>query len=71
PHPDTRREVQLRLTTHGRHVLSDVAGRRTHALAVALAAMRPAEREALREGLRGFLAARDHAPPRADEPPGF
>lgn len=71
PHPDTRREVQLRLTPHGRNVLTDVAGRRTHALSMALAAMRPAEREALREGLRGFLAAQDLTPPRADEPPGF
>ncbi|GGW74499.1 MarR family winged helix-turn-helix transcriptional regulator [Streptomyces caelestis] len=59
PHPDTRREVQLWLTPHGRHVLGDVAGRRAQALAAALAAMEPAERVALSRGLRGFLAARD------------
>ncbi|MFH9013055.1 MarR family winged helix-turn-helix transcriptional regulator [Streptomyces sp. NPDC017943] len=70
PHPDTRREVQLRLTTHGHNVLSDVAARRTHALTVAVAAMRPAERDALRRGLRAFLAAQHHTPPRAGEPPG-
>ncbi|MFD7247191.1 MarR family winged helix-turn-helix transcriptional regulator [Streptomyces massasporeus] len=59
PHPDTRREVQLWLTTHGQHVLGDVADRRAQALAGALAAMEPAERAALSRGLRGFLAARD------------
>ncbi|MFF7793856.1 MarR family transcriptional regulator [Streptomyces sp. NPDC007991] len=67
PHPDTRREVQLRLTPHGRHVLGDVAVRRARALATALAAMEPAERVALSRGLRGFLAARD---PDAPQPPG-
>ncbi|GGY30531.1 MarR family winged helix-turn-helix transcriptional regulator [Streptomyces djakartensis] len=59
PHPDTRREVQLWLTQHGQHVLGDIAGRRSEALATALAAMAPAERAALRTGLRGFLAAWD------------
>ncbi|MEW2808223.1 MarR family transcriptional regulator [Streptomyces massasporeus] len=59
PHPDTRREVQLRLTAHGQHVLVDVAGRRAQALATALAAMKPAERAALSKGLRGFLAVQD------------
>jgi DNA-binding MarR family transcriptional regulator len=66
PHPGTRREVQLWLTPHGRHVLGDVAGRRAEALATALAAMEPAERVALSQGLRGFLAARDAVMPRAD-----
>ncbi|MFF8015407.1 MarR family transcriptional regulator [Streptomyces sp. NPDC007929] len=56
PHPDTRREVQLWLTTHGQHVLADVATRRAQALATALAAMTPPERAALSRGLRGFLA---------------
>ncbi|WP_208865655.1 MarR family winged helix-turn-helix transcriptional regulator [Streptomyces viridochromogenes] len=64
PHPDTRREVQLRLTTHGQHVLGEVAGRRAEALTTALAAMRPAERAALSTGLRGFLAAQDANVPR-------
>ncbi len=66
PHPDTRREVQLWLTPHGRHVLGDIAGRRTEALATALAAMKPDDRAALRTGLRGFLAARDSGLPRTD-----
>ncbi|MFI6377421.1 MarR family winged helix-turn-helix transcriptional regulator [Streptomyces sp. NPDC050546] len=66
PHPGTRREVQLCLTPHGRHVLSDVADRRTEALATALAAMEPAERVALSRGLRGFLTARDKAGPHPD-----
>ncbi|MGA5361104.1 MarR family winged helix-turn-helix transcriptional regulator [Streptomyces purpurascens] len=66
PHPGTRREVQLWLTPHGRHVLSDVAGRRTEALATALAAMEPAERVALSRGLLGFLAARDGVVPRPE-----
>ncbi|MBX9364558.1 MarR family winged helix-turn-helix transcriptional regulator [Streptomyces massasporeus] len=59
PHPDTRREVQLWLTTHGLHVLGDIAGRRAQALATALAAMEPAERAALSRGLRGFLVAQE------------
>ncbi|KJK35928.1 MarR family transcriptional regulator [Streptomyces variegatus] len=70
PHPDTRREVQLWLTTHGQRVLRDVAGRRAQALATALAAMEPAEREALSRGLLGFLAAQDTTPG-ADEAEGL
>ncbi len=66
PHPGTRREVQLWLTPHGRHVLGDVADRRAQALATALAAMEPAERVALSRGLLGFLAARDAVVPPAD-----
>ncbi|MGW5616609.1 MarR family winged helix-turn-helix transcriptional regulator [Streptomyces sp. NPDC003877] len=66
PHPGTRREVQLRLTAHGQHVLSDVAVRRAQALTAALEAMAPAERAALSRGLRGFLAARRTAVPRVD-----
>ncbi|MFD8231024.1 MarR family winged helix-turn-helix transcriptional regulator [Streptomyces sp. NPDC059696] len=62
PHPDTRREVQLWLTTHGHHVLGEVAGRRVQALTAALAAMKPAERAALSRGLRGFLMARTTLP---------
>ncbi|MEU6687982.1 MarR family winged helix-turn-helix transcriptional regulator [Streptomyces sp. NPDC046832] len=63
PHPVTRREVQLWLTTHGQHVLDDVAVRRAQALTAALAAMKPAERAALSRGLRGFLSARATLPP--------
>ncbi|WP_436985231.1 MarR family winged helix-turn-helix transcriptional regulator [Streptomyces sp. enrichment culture] len=66
PHPGTRREVQLRLTAHGRHVLRDVAARRAQALTAALEAMEPPERAALSRGLRSLLAARRTAAPRAD-----
>ncbi|MEU0004240.1 MarR family transcriptional regulator [Streptomyces sp. NPDC006314] len=58
-HPHKRREVQLNLTGHGRQVLGDVASRRSRALAVVLAAMEPAEREALSRGMRAFLSAQD------------
>ncbi|MGW2635752.1 MarR family winged helix-turn-helix transcriptional regulator [Streptomyces sp. NPDC001348] len=67
-HPHKRREVQLRLTAHGRRVLGDVAARRKQALTRALATMRPAERAALSLGLRAFLATRDDAPPGQDGP---
>ncbi|MFI5683162.1 MarR family winged helix-turn-helix transcriptional regulator [Streptomyces sp. NPDC051636] len=67
-HPHKRREVQLRLTTHGRRVLGDVAAHRRQALAAALAAMRPAERSALRRGLRAFLATRPTGLPGQDGP---
>lgn len=56
-HPEKRREVRLRLTVQGHRVLDDVAARRAQALAVALAAMEPAERSALSRGMRAFLAA--------------
>ncbi|USQ84690.1 MarR family transcriptional regulator [Streptomyces phaeoluteigriseus] len=58
-HPRRRREVQLSLTAAGRHVLEDVAGRRARALALTLAVMEPADRAALRRGLRAFLRALD------------
>ncbi len=56
-HPHRRREVQLHLTGHGRQVLHEVASNRSHALAAVLAAMHPAEREALGRGMRAFLTA--------------
>ena len=58
-HPHKRREVQLHLTGHGRQVLGEVAVHRSHALAVVLAAMEPAEREALLRGMRAFLSAQE------------
>lgn len=67
-HPLKRREVRLSLTPDGRHVLDDVAARRGQALAAALAAMRPAERTALRRGLKGFLAGRDTGIPGPRDP---
>ncbi|MEU2618252.1 MarR family transcriptional regulator [Streptomyces sp. NPDC007157] len=56
-HPRRRREVRLLLTGQGHRVLDEMASRRARALAAVLAAMEPAAREALRQGLQGFLAA--------------
>ncbi|MFF4894862.1 MarR family winged helix-turn-helix transcriptional regulator [Streptomyces sp. NPDC001068] len=56
-HPHKRREVRLSLTGQGRRILDEVASRRAHALAVVLEAMEPTEREAIAEGLQGFLTA--------------
>ncbi|WP_320781824.1 MarR family winged helix-turn-helix transcriptional regulator [Streptomyces sp. CRN 30] len=67
-HPRRRREVQLRLSPHGRRVLGDVAERRAQALAAALAMMAPADRAALRRGLRSFLSAGDAGTRPAVEP---
>ncbi|MFF8998228.1 MarR family winged helix-turn-helix transcriptional regulator [Streptomyces achromogenes] len=68
-HPHKRREVQLVLTRRGRQVLSEVAERRSRALAVVLAGMDPAAREALSRGMRAFLSARDDTGARTDGPP--
>lgn len=56
-HPHKRREVRLLLTRQGHRLLDEVAVRRARALAIVLGAMEPAEREALGQGLQGFLAA--------------
>ncbi|MEU3032337.1 MarR family winged helix-turn-helix transcriptional regulator [Streptomyces incarnatus] len=61
-HPEKRREVRLRLTVSGRRVLDDVAERRTQALAIALAAMEPAERSALSCGMKALLVALSSTP---------
>ncbi|MGW7543526.1 MarR family winged helix-turn-helix transcriptional regulator [Streptomyces sp. NPDC054770] len=58
-HPGNRRAVRLRLTRQGRQALDEVAWHRSRRLAAVLGAMEPAEREALEQGLEGFLAARD------------
>jgi len=68
-HPRKRREVRLSLTARGRRVLADVAARRTQALAVALAAMESVDRDALRRGMRAFLAARNASSPAAGQAP--
>ncbi len=65
-HPRKRREVQLRLTGHGRQMLDEVASRRAHALAAVLTAMDPRARESLHRGMLGLLAARDRGAPDAD-----
>ncbi|MER6689999.1 MarR family winged helix-turn-helix transcriptional regulator [Streptomyces minutiscleroticus] len=53
-HPRNRREVRLSLTAQGRLVMEDLAARRMRVLTAALEGMRPAERVALRRGLRAF-----------------
>ncbi|MFF4712423.1 MarR family winged helix-turn-helix transcriptional regulator [Streptomyces eurythermus] len=67
-HPHKRREVQLVLTGRGRQVLSEVAERRSQALAVVLAGMDPAAREALSRGMRAFLTAQGGTGAQTDEP---
>jgi DNA-binding MarR family transcriptional regulator len=67
-HPHRRREVQLVLTGRGRHVLNEVAARRSQALAAVLAAMGPGERAALSGGLRAFLSAQGDTGKETDEP---
>ncbi|MEU0053495.1 MarR family transcriptional regulator [Streptomyces sp. NPDC006309] len=68
-HPHRRREVRLVLTGPGRHVLGEVAARRSQALAAVLAAMTPGERDALSRGMRAFLAAQA-GPGRGTDGPG-
>ncbi|MER7837094.1 MarR family transcriptional regulator [Streptomyces sp. NPDC096040] len=63
-HPSKRREVRLLLTRQGHRIVDEVAERRARALAVVLGAMEPADREALGQGLQGFLAAQDRGEPR-------
>ncbi|MCW7941251.1 MarR family transcriptional regulator [Streptomyces hygroscopicus] len=58
PHPRDRRELQLRVTAHGRRALAEVAERRSESLAVVFAAMTPAQRASLAEGLHAFRQAR-------------
>ncbi|MFJ5531897.1 MarR family winged helix-turn-helix transcriptional regulator [Streptomyces sp. NPDC093261] len=61
-HPRNRRELQLRVTAHGRRALTEVAERRSASLADVLAAMTPAQRAALEHGLHAFRAARAAQP---------
>ncbi|MFF0190878.1 MarR family transcriptional regulator [Streptomyces sp. NPDC005244] len=56
-HPLSRREVELDLTSAGRHVMQEISARRVHALAAVVAEMKPAERGALRCGLAAFQQA--------------
>ncbi|WP_405854512.1 MarR family transcriptional regulator [Streptomyces sp. NBC_01515] len=60
--PHNRREIQLRLTTHGREVLAEVADLRSRALTEVVRGMEPDDRGALEQGLRAFVEAqRDRA----------
>ncbi|GAA3038640.1 MarR family winged helix-turn-helix transcriptional regulator [Streptomyces glomeratus] len=57
-HPRNRRQLELRVTPRGRRALAEIAERRSARLAGVLAAMTPAQREALGHGLHAFRAAR-------------
>ncbi|MCX4820951.1 MarR family transcriptional regulator [Streptomyces sp. NBC_01142] len=70
PSPVSRRELTLRLTSHGRAHLVELRARRERILLTAIKAMRPASRAALLDGLNGFRdaaqatdLARGHSPP--------
>ncbi|MER7922708.1 MarR family transcriptional regulator [Streptomyces sp. NPDC096057] len=54
--PHNRREIQLRLTAHGRDVLAEVARLRSRALSEVVSGMAADDREALERGLRAFAA---------------
>lgn len=57
PSPVSRRELELRLTGHGREYLADLRLRREDVLMPTIDAMPPTARRALLEGLRGFRNA--------------
>jgi DNA-binding MarR family transcriptional regulator len=57
--PVSRRELELRLTTHGRTYLRNLRAKRQDALQTVIAEMTPAERKALLAGLTGFQDALD------------
>ncbi|MFJ9246597.1 MarR family winged helix-turn-helix transcriptional regulator [Streptomyces sp. NPDC101776] len=57
-----RREIQLRLTAHGRDVLAEVAELRSRALTEIVRGMEPDDRAALERGLRAFVEAQRRRP---------
>ncbi|MET8009194.1 MarR family transcriptional regulator [Streptomyces sp. NPDC005271] len=59
PSPVSRRELELRLTSHGKAYLLELRARREEALLAAIADMAPTDRKALLEGLKGFQDAVD------------
>ncbi|GAA2433841.1 MarR family winged helix-turn-helix transcriptional regulator [Streptomyces macrosporus] len=63
PSPVSRREVELRLTGRGRAYLRELRDLREKSLRTIVAAMPPASREALAEGLRKFRSVADEAVP--------
>lgn len=64
--PHNRREIQLRLTTHGWDVLAEVAELRSRALTEVVRGMEPDDRAALEQGLRAFVASLRDPPPDED-----
>ncbi|WP_228983947.1 MarR family transcriptional regulator [Streptomyces sp. DH12] len=57
PSPVSRRELELRLTGHGKAYLRELRARREEVLLSSIAGMTPTAREALSKGLRGFRDA--------------
>ena len=57
-HPQSRREIEIRLTAAGRGVLNEVRATRRKRLRRVLQAMEPEAVEQLQAGLRAFVAAR-------------
>lgn len=57
PSPVSRRELELRLTSHGKAYLVDLRMRREQVLMSTIDAMPPKARRALLEGLRSFRGA--------------
>jgi DNA-binding MarR family transcriptional regulator len=60
PSPSNRRATLLSLTRAGHDVLAELAGLRVRRLQRILAAMDPADRDALLRGARAYAAASDH-----------
>jgi DNA-binding MarR family transcriptional regulator len=64
----SRREVQLRLSTHGRNVLARLRENRARELAAVLSTMAPADVRALARGLRAFEHAATRRADGASDP---
>lgn len=60
-HPQSRREIEIKLTAAGRSVLADVRASRRKRLRKVLAAMEPGQVQDLLSGLDGFVRAREGA----------
>lgn len=58
-HPQSRREIEIKLTPTGRSVLADVRTARRKRLRKVLAAMDPQTVQQLTDGLAAFVVARD------------
>ena len=62
PHPDSRRELVVTLTTRGRKIVDAVTARRREEIARVVAKMAPAERRGLVRALTAFTRAGGELP---------
>jgi DNA-binding MarR family transcriptional regulator len=62
-HPDSRREVLLRLTKAGRQIVDEVTARRREEIATIVSSMSARNRSGLVRALRAFAAAGGEIPP--------